>query len=145
VLAGLVRFGVTTRRNLYGSKAADISSDRWFMVRFTVKRCDEVAAIEGGERTSRRSDVTILDNWHVSGLRSTGSCDFEVRAAADEGGAVALVGHNIEATKAAHDLDRAAKRAPTFNIAASIIDKRIIIAAGTPEPILLPFRQREIL
>jgi len=24
------------------------------------------------------SDVTILDNWHVSGLRGTGSCDFEL-------------------------------------------------------------------
>ena len=26
-----------------------------------------------------RNDVTILDNWHVSGLRGTGSCDFELR------------------------------------------------------------------
>ena len=26
-----------------------------------------------------RADVTILDNWHVSGLRGTGSCDFELR------------------------------------------------------------------
>ncbi|MCS3731495.1 acyl-CoA dehydrogenase family protein [Bradyrhizobium betae] len=26
-----------------------------------------------------QSDVTILDNWHVSGLRGTGSCDFEAR------------------------------------------------------------------
>jgi indole-3-acetate monooxygenase len=26
-----------------------------------------------------RKDVTILDNWHVSGLRGTGSCDFELR------------------------------------------------------------------
>jgi alkylation response protein AidB-like acyl-CoA dehydrogenase len=25
-----------------------------------------------------RHDVTILDNWHVSGLRGTGSCDFEL-------------------------------------------------------------------
>jgi indole-3-acetate monooxygenase len=25
-----------------------------------------------------RCDVTILDNWHVSGLRGTGSCDFEL-------------------------------------------------------------------
>jgi alkylation response protein AidB-like acyl-CoA dehydrogenase len=25
-----------------------------------------------------RKDVTILDNWHVSGLRGTGSCDFEL-------------------------------------------------------------------
>lgn len=28
-----------------------------------------------------RADVTILDNWHVSGMRGTGSCDFEVRDA----------------------------------------------------------------
>jgi indole-3-acetate monooxygenase len=26
-----------------------------------------------------REHVTILDNWHVSGLRGTGSCDFELR------------------------------------------------------------------
>lgn len=26
-----------------------------------------------------RKDVTILDNWHVSGLRGTGSCDFELQ------------------------------------------------------------------
>jgi alkylation response protein AidB-like acyl-CoA dehydrogenase len=25
-----------------------------------------------------RKDVAILDNWHVSGLRGTGSCDFEL-------------------------------------------------------------------
>lgn len=25
-----------------------------------------------------RDEVTILDNWHVSGLRGTGSCDFEL-------------------------------------------------------------------
>ena len=28
-----------------------------------------------------RKDVTIVDNWHVSGLRGTGSCDFEIRDA----------------------------------------------------------------
>jgi alkylation response protein AidB-like acyl-CoA dehydrogenase len=27
----------------------------------------------------RPSDVTVHDNWHVSGLRGTGSCDYEVR------------------------------------------------------------------
>lgn len=26
-----------------------------------------------------QKDVTILDNWHVSGLRGTGSCDFELQ------------------------------------------------------------------
>jgi alkylation response protein AidB-like acyl-CoA dehydrogenase len=26
-----------------------------------------------------REDVTIVDNWHVLGLRGTGSCDFELR------------------------------------------------------------------
>jgi alkylation response protein AidB-like acyl-CoA dehydrogenase len=41
-------------------------------------------AAEGPEATQLccyvgRDDVTILDNWHVSGLRGTGSCDFELR------------------------------------------------------------------
>src|ERR1700722_7273272 len=64
------------------------------------------------------------------------------KVAADENRPIILVRHDIGAAKAADELDRTAQRAPAFAASAGMDNQRAIVAARTPEPVLIVPAQR---
>ena len=78
--------------------------------------------INGGVMTDGRemrlmffpaADVTFLDTWHASGLRGTGSLDYEVK------GAFVPRGREVHVGKVWAQVDSAVSRFPNFNLLAA--------------------------